>query len=158
MSGGAAECIQRRFGNRIRLHRREQGLSQEALALLCGLDRSYIGAHHCVVGFAYQRLVLKKAALTHSYRVDELNKIPLPFDDVQTFVNEKWRISSDRAGSGNTTNIGSIKGTLDDFVNGRGVFESEDEFLEYWRGYEKTSEMRRYSYSNVAAFRRLKKI
>jgi transcriptional regulator with XRE-family HTH domain len=43
MSSGLAERIQRRFGNRIRLQRREQGLSQEALALLCGLDRSYIG-------------------------------------------------------------------------------------------------------------------
>ena len=32
------------------------------------------------------------------------------FDDVRVFVQEEWRISSDKAGSGNTTNIGSIRG------------------------------------------------
>lgn len=32
-----------RFGNRVRKLRKEQGLSQEAFANLCGLDRTYIG-------------------------------------------------------------------------------------------------------------------
>jgi len=32
------------FGNAIRAIRKEQGISQEALALKCGLDRSYYGA------------------------------------------------------------------------------------------------------------------
>lgn len=31
------------FGNRVRELRKQKGLSQEALALLCDLDRSYIG-------------------------------------------------------------------------------------------------------------------
>jgi transcriptional regulator with XRE-family HTH domain len=35
--------IQERFGERVRELRKEKGLSQEALALGCDLDRSYIG-------------------------------------------------------------------------------------------------------------------
>jgi len=35
--------ITRTFGARIRELRKGQGLSQEALALMCSLDRSYIG-------------------------------------------------------------------------------------------------------------------
>lgn len=32
-----------RFGRRVRKLRKEKGLSQEAFALECGLDRTYIG-------------------------------------------------------------------------------------------------------------------
>lgn len=32
------------FGSAIRTIRKEQGISQEALALKCGIDRSYFGA------------------------------------------------------------------------------------------------------------------
>ena len=35
--------IQRRFGKRVRDFRKQKGLSQEALALACDLDRTYIG-------------------------------------------------------------------------------------------------------------------
>jgi transcriptional regulator with XRE-family HTH domain len=37
------EEIQSRFGERVRELRKRRGLSQEALALGCGLDRTYIG-------------------------------------------------------------------------------------------------------------------
>lgn len=36
--------IQKRFGAHVRKLRREKGLSQEALALVCGLDRTYVGS------------------------------------------------------------------------------------------------------------------
>ncbi len=112
---------------------------------------------HCVIGFVYDRLVSKKSAAVHTYPLKELSNIPLPFGNVEAFVQEKWRIASDRAGSGNTTNIGSIEGTLDDFVNGKGLFASEKEFLEYWRGYKKTSQLRDGFYDNVSKFRSQKK-
>lgn len=35
--------IQKRFGQRVRKLRKQKGLSQEALALACNLDRTYIG-------------------------------------------------------------------------------------------------------------------
>jgi transcriptional regulator with XRE-family HTH domain len=35
--------IQKRFGQRVRALRKEKGLSQEALALACDLDRTYVG-------------------------------------------------------------------------------------------------------------------
>jgi transcriptional regulator with XRE-family HTH domain len=35
--------IQKDFGNRLRNIRKQKGLSQEALALACDLDRTYIG-------------------------------------------------------------------------------------------------------------------
>lgn len=76
-----------------------------------------------------------------------------PFDDVEVFMQEKWRIAKDKAGSGNTANIGSIKGTMADFREGGDIFESEAEFLEYWRGYKRTAKERRLFYSNIQEFR-----
>jgi len=35
--------VQKHFGERVRELRKEKGLSQEALALACELDRTYIG-------------------------------------------------------------------------------------------------------------------
>lgn len=37
------EKLQKDFGDRVRELRKQQGLSQEALALACNLDRTYIG-------------------------------------------------------------------------------------------------------------------
>lgn len=38
------EGVKKRFGAHLRQLRKSKGLSQEAVALSCGLDRSYFGA------------------------------------------------------------------------------------------------------------------
>ncbi len=111
-------------------------------------------AEHWVIGFVYKRLEGKRDAAGLVYSFDSLNEIPIPFDDVEVFMQEKWRIAEDRAGSGNTANIGSISGTIDDFRSGNGVFQTEQEFLEYWRGYKRTASERQLSYSSFDEFQK----
>lgn len=89
---------------------------------------------HWVIGFVYRRIKQKQVTSSRIYSFDTLKQIPVPFDNVEVFMQEKWRISGDRAGSGNTANIGSINGAMKDFEMGNGVFHSEEEFLEYSGG------------------------
>ncbi|MDE0644774.1 MAG: restriction endonuclease [Gammaproteobacteria bacterium] len=109
---------------------------------------------HYIIGFVYSRGKKSNRDSPFVYPVDELDNVPVPIENIEFFVQEKWRIAGDRAGSGNTTNIGSITGTIDDFREGKGPFRSEKEFLTYWRGYERTAEQRAAAYSNLAEFRR----
>ena len=110
-------------------------------------------AQHWIIGFVYRRVEVDAVAVNRVYSLAELATIPTPFTDVEVFVQEKWRISGDRAGSGNTTNIGSINGTLADFQHGNGVFQSEAEFLAYWQGYGRTAAERALLYRNAIEFR-----
>ncbi|MCY4324828.1 MAG: restriction endonuclease [Betaproteobacteria bacterium] len=110
---------------------------------------------HWVIGFVYQRGEGQRSSAAAIYSTATLATVPIPFDGVEVFMQEKWRIAGDRSGSGNTANIGSIKGTLQDFVAGRGIFASEDEFLAYWRGYKRTAGQRAKAYSNINQFRAL---
>ena len=84
-------------------------------------------AAHWVIGFVYRRVAVDAGAANRMYTISELAQVPVPFADVAVFVSEKWRIAGDRAGSGNTANIGSITGTLSDFQQGNGVFQLESE-------------------------------
>ena len=111
---------------------------------------------HWIIGFVYRRADVNDSDANIVYSTDELADMPVPFTDVEVFVQEKWRIASDKAGSGNTTNIGSIRGTLADFQEGSGVFEYETEFIEYWRGYGRTAAERADSYSDISGFRALR--
>ena len=70
-----------------------------------------------------------------------------PYFDVEWFVQEKYRIASDKAGSGNTANIGSISAaSVAEFSEGNGPFAAygESVFLDYWRNYGTTSGNRAY--------------
>ena len=110
------------------------------------------------MGYVYTRVATKKAAAHQIYNCQDIDKIELPYKDVEMFFQEKWRISGDKAGSGNTTNIGSISGIVDDFVNGNTPFKNEEEFLEYWQNYERTANERVNKYSNIEEFRQWKKL
>lgn len=88
-----------------------------------------------------------KASPQHGQRkvttVDSLRSITSVIKDFQFFVCEKWQLASDRQGSGNTANIGSIT-AIDDILKGNGIFArlGEDWFDEYWMNYGVTT-MRR---------------
>lgn len=98
---------------------------------------------HYVIGFIYTRAIAAQPAAgvedpKRVFTVDERSDIASPIRDVDYFVQEKYRIAGKRAGSGNTTNIGSIVGTsVGDFASGNGPFaeSGEEAFLVYWRSY-----------------------
>ena len=90
---------------------------------------------HLVLGVMYSR---SDNAVDEQriHSLDDLHQIASVIRDFQFFVHEKWKIASDRPGSGNTKNIGSAKsiGTL---IDGGGPFVKFDEavFDDYWQNY-----------------------
>ncbi len=54
-------------------------------------------------------------------RVEHLQSIASVISNFQFFVCEKWELASDRRGSGNTANIGSIT-HIPDIIEGKGIF------------------------------------
>ena len=72
--------------------------------------------------------------------VENLRSITSVIRDFQFFACEKWELASDRQGSGNTENIGSIT-SIEDILKGNGVFAKLGEacFDEYWMNYKVTS-------------------
>ncbi len=73
------------------------------------------------------------------YALNEIDRIQPPIRDIEIFLHEKWRMASDRPGSGNTRNIGSIT-DLRALREGKGPFvhlgeEGEAIFNEYWQQY-----------------------
>jgi hypothetical protein len=103
-------------------------------------------AKHYVIGFIYTRA--EAVTAKHFYMLSSRDDIPCPIADVEFFVHEKYRIAGERAGSGNTTNIGSIVGwSIEDFAQGRGPFAEAGEhvFLDYWRNYGRTRQTRPYT-------------
>jgi hypothetical protein len=97
---------------------------------------SYL-AHFCL-GIIYDRTDIIEIDDTKIYSIDELHSIVSVVKSFQFFVVEKWEIASDKSGSGNTANIGSIN-NIDDIINGRGLFSKLGEhwFDDYWMNYKK---------------------
>ncbi len=98
----------------------------------------YIG--HYVLGILYERNNTSKVDEIHRYRPEKLESVPSVIKNFIFFAHEKWRIASDKRGSGNTANIGSIK-KIEELIEGRGIFwqyfgeEGEKWFDEYWMNY-----------------------
>jgi hypothetical protein len=97
---------------------------------------SYLG-HFCL-GIIYNRTDRGMLDETQKYTLGELNSIASVVRDFQFFVAEKWKIASDKSGSGNTANIGSIN-NINDILNENGMFSKlgESWFDDYWMNYNK---------------------
>jgi hypothetical protein len=97
---------------------------------------SYLG-HFCL-GIIYDRADITSIDETKIYAVNDLGSITSVVKNFQFFVTEKWKIASDKSGSGNTANIGSIN-NIDDIINGNGLFSKlgENWFDDYWMNYKK---------------------
>jgi hypothetical protein len=97
--------------------------------------REYLG-HFCL-GIIYSRADTTVDE-TATYQVSQLRSIASVIGDLEFFVAEKWRIASDKSGSGNTANIGSMA-KIADLLAGNGVFSKlgESWFDDYWMNYGK---------------------
>lgn len=93
---------------------------------------------HFCLGIIYSRAELDKNEETRIYSLEDLRTIPPIIKDFLFFAEEKWKIASDKGGSGNTANIESIL-KIDDILNGNGVFAKagEEYFDNYWMNYGK---------------------
>lgn len=100
--------------------------------------QSYLG-HYCL-GIIYSRIDKRDVDETKVYELKELRSITSVIGDFQFFAAEKWKIASDKSGSGNTANIGSIQ-KIEDIINERGMFSrlGEQWFDDYWMNYNKIS-------------------
>lgn len=98
---------------------------------------SEYSAHFCV-GIIYTRSRIEEISETRIYTIDEICSIPAVIKDFVFFAAEKWRIASDKGGSGNTANIGSIH-NIEDILSGNGTFAKagEELFDDYWANFGK---------------------
>jgi Restriction endonuclease EcoRV len=96
----------------------------------------YFG-HYCL-GVLYSRQPLSNLEEVKVYTLQNLKNIPPVIKDFEFFAQEKWKIASDKRGSGNTANIGSIT-YIEDILQGSGIFTNlgEECFDEFWKNYGK---------------------
>ncbi|MDX8377798.1 MAG: type II restriction endonuclease [Mariprofundales bacterium] len=89
-------------------------------------------AHICL-GVLYTRANTENIDETETFELSKLDKISSVITDLFFFAEEKWKISSDKSGSGNTANIGSIN-YIKDMLAGNGIFKNlgEKVFNDYW--------------------------
>lgn len=96
---------------------------------------SEYSGHFCL-GIIYTRGENSTIDETKSYKISELKSIASVVKNFEFFVVEKWKIASDKSGSGNTANIGSIT-KISDILAGNGMFSKlgEEWFDDYWMNY-----------------------
>ena len=92
-------------------------------------------SRHYVLGIIYSRNAIKTDE-RKIYKLADLDSIQSVARDFVFLLHEKWKLASDRPGSGNTKNIGSVN-HIDDLVNGNGAFAEAGEhiFDDYWMNY-----------------------
>ncbi len=120
---------------------------------------SYSG--HFVLGIIYSKST-DQVDERQRFNLDELENISSVIRDFEFFVQEKYRIATDRPGSGNTKNIGSVT-DINKLVNGTGPFADlgENIFNDYWMFYltadmARAAELPQRPYSNLATYLKYK--
>jgi len=74
---------------------------------------------HLVLGVIYSRV--ESSLPPQIYALEQIDSLPVPLKDIEVFVQPKYRIASDKPGSGNTKNIGAVS-EIDALINGKGPF------------------------------------
>ncbi len=93
---------------------------------------------HLVLGLIYERNTTTE--LPKVFEMKRLKEILSAIKNIRCFLHEKWRVASDKPGSGNTKNIGSAK-KVEDLIEGKSVFTylgpraGKRIFNDYWRNY-----------------------
>lgn len=90
---------------------------------------------HFVLGIIYKRSE-ENIDEYKKYTINDLTNIVSVASDFTFLIQEKWKLASDKPGSGNTKNIGSVK-NVDDLISGNGSFadRGEEIFDRYWMHY-----------------------
>ena len=88
---------------------------------------------HWVLAFIYTREDDKDGEIIPLSKIDEI--VPV-IKDIEIIMQEKYKLSADRPGSGNTANIGSSS-DIETLRKGTGVFAKHGEkvFEDYWRNF-----------------------
>lgn len=117
---------------------------------------------HIVLGIIYS--TNKEIDERKIYTLEQLDDIVSVVSNITFFVQEKWKIATDKPGSGNTKNIGSIN-KIEDLVNGNGPFSKfgEKVFDDYWTCYltkdmAQAAELQKPFYSNLDEYKQFKNI
>lgn len=118
---------------------------------------------HFVLGVIYSRVELQLDE-RKIYHLDELQNITSVVKDFVFFVQEKYKAATDRPGSGNTKNIGSVI-RINELVNGKGRFAElgEEVFDDYWMFYltkdmAKAVDLKNAPYRNLKEYFEYKKL
>ncbi len=87
---------------------------------------------HYVLGIIYTKQN-ERVGEYKIYSIDDLESILSVIKDIEFIVQEKYKIASDRPGSGNTKNIGSTT-KIEEMRNGTGIFSKYglEIFDDYW--------------------------
>lgn len=91
---------------------------------------------HLVLGVLYHKL--GEGEDDRRYSINEIEAIPPVAGQFEFLIQPKWAIATDRPGSGNTKNIGSVR-DVKTLLTGKGPFtayvEPESVFDDYWMHY-----------------------
>lgn len=114
---------------------------------------------HLVIGMLYKQSVTDKNE-KNIYSVDELAVIKSVIEQFIFFVQPKWKIASDKTGSGNTRNMGGID-DIDDLMAGNGTFADlgEDVFDDYWMNFFNAADAKKAGigkprYNNIETYKK----